>query len=319
MLIAAALAGTLGGCSEVADLQEHKLYPGFPDSVSVPCSNGSEFVECNSVQDKPQDGHFLIGRPAYEVSGTEVHDTLTDLTWYRTPGDPDNHADAVDYCDVLPGNYRLPTRIELISLLDFRAKSAVHIDTTMFPGVQPTPYWTASPYQSSKQNYWTVDLGTPATSDHLAVSTYDGNNAGILCVKSASEPYHSGPFITAGIEDRFLFDTRTGLMWMTTPIQMQADWIDYLESCKKAPDGGYGDFRMPNVKELATIVDDANTISTEASILPGFQFKTNQILWSSTPSNTAGYFYALNIMGGSIGQQPGSVNYHSTLCVRGPD
>jgi len=276
------------------------------------------FVSCESVQDKPQDGHFLDGHPTYELSGDEVHDALTDLTWYRKPGPPSNHDAAFMHCDVLPGNYRLPTRIELISLLDFRAGQAVHIDTTMFPGVQPMRYWTSSPYQSSKQDYWAVDLGDLEGFEHLAVSTYDGTELGILCVKSATEPYRAGPFDVAGVEDRFLFDHRTGLMWMTTRLEKQANWIGSLELCKNAPDGSYGDFRMPNAKELATIVDDENKNATKPSLLPGFTSSMYQIIWSSTPTSKPGHFFALNTMGGSIGQQDGSLTYHSTLCVRGP-
>ncbi len=276
-------------------------------------------MNCDEVQNKPQDGHFLIGRPAYEVSGMEVHDTITNLTWFRKPGSPDSHETAVDHCDVLPGDYRLPTRIELISLLDFRANSSVHIDRTAFPDVEATPYWTSSQYQPNGQNYWTVSFCPMCMSEYSVISEYLGNPAGILCVKSASEPYHSGPFMMGGKEKAFLVDIRTGLMWITKPIRKQMDWIGALEACKEAPDGAYGDFRMPNAKELATIVIDANAENPAPSIQSDFDIMNNETLWSSTPTSTPGNFLTLNSMGTSMRRQPGSLTYLSALCVRGPD
>jgi len=311
---------TIGGCNEAAGLHDHQPYQGFPDSVDVPCSDGSMLVNCASVRNSvPQDGHVLTAKPAYEISGAEVHDPLPGLAWYRTPGDADAHDKAIEYCNVLPGDYRLPTRIELASLLDFRADSPVRIDTTTFPDVKPTAYWTASRYGSDVNQYWTVDFCSNCTTEYPIISAYVGNNAGILCVKSAGEPFETGPFEVAGVEERFLRDMRTGLMWMKKPIATNKNWADSMQTCQKAPDGAYGDFRVPNAKELATIVDNDKVGSPKPSIQNPFELEYNQQIWSSTPSSKPGKFFILNATGGSLHEEDGVLTYFQVLCVRGPD
>jgi hypothetical protein len=156
--IAAILIATSSGCTQAADLHDHEPYQGFPDSLAVSCSDGTAIVDCKNVLDKPQDGHFLNGRPSFQVSGVEITDTITKLTWYAMPGEVDGYDAAFQYCDVLPGNYRLPTRIELVSLLDFRPNSPVRIDTELFPGVKPILYATKTPYENDAAQYWGVDF-----------------------------------------------------------------------------------------------------------------------------------------------------------------
>ncbi|HRI63099.1 MAG TPA: DUF1566 domain-containing protein [Polyangium sp.] len=315
------LLTSVAGCAEAAGLEEHTRYLGFPDSLSVPCSNGLLTVNCDLLSTSaPQDGHTLNAKPVYEVSGADVIDKITGLSWYRTPGGPQNHDQAVEYCDVLPGNYRLPTRIELISLLDFRDGSLVRIDKDMFPDVKPMRYWTSSQYGDIVDDFWIVDFCSACMAEYPVVYDHTSASLGVLCVKSEGEPFQTGPFTVAGVENRFLRDNRTGLMWMKKTLEVQKDWKDSLLMCAKAPDGAYGDFRMPNAKELATIVDESKVSSeTEASIQSPFEIGYNQSIWSSTPSRTPGKFFKLNATGASIQAETGALGYIQTLCVRGPD
>lgn len=308
------------GCTEAAGLEEHTHYLGFPDSLSVPCSNGLLTIECDKLETAaPQDGHTLNARPTYEISGSDVIDKITGLSWYRTPGDQRSHVPAVDYCDVLPGNYRLPTRIELASLLDFRAASLVRIDREMFPDVKPMKYWTASQYGDDVNAYWSVDFCSACLSEYPIISEHVSTSNGVLCVKSAGEPFQTGPFTVTGVENRFLRDGRTGLMWMKKSIDTRKDWVGSLNTCKDAPDGAYGDFRLPNMKELATLVDDSKVGPNNGTVHSPFDIAYNEIIWSSTPTPIPGKFFALNVTGGSIGTQKGEYTYIRTLCVRGPD
>ncbi len=95
---------------------------------------------------------------SYRVEQTVVCDRTTGLLWERNVGDLKTWDDGVTYCDTLSlGGYtdwRMPTRIELLSLVDFD-KSVPAINTTAFPnalvdaGTQGgSQYWTSSPYQS---------------------------------------------------------------------------------------------------------------------------------------------------------------------------
>jgi hypothetical protein len=148
---------------------------------------------------------------------------------------------------------------------------------------------------------------------------YVGDQNGILCVKSAGDPFETGPFVVAGVEDRFLQDTRTGLMWMKKPFRTNGTWSESLQACQKAPDGAYGDFRVPNAKELATLVDNNKVSNMGNSVYSPFEIEMNQVIWSSTPSPTPGSIFTLNTTGGSIERQSVAFDYLWTLCVRGPD
>lgn len=319
LALVAMLAAT-AGCAEVAGLQDHQAYQGFPDSSSAPCSNGLLTVNCDAMRNTaPQDGLVLKGAPSYQISGSDVHDNLTGLSWYSTTGGAMSHDEAIDYCDVLPGDYRLPTRLELISLLDFRDKSQVRIDSDVFTDVKAAQYWTATPYGTEVDQFWSVDFCSICNAEYPVNSVYKGTPTNVLCVKSGDKPFDVGPFEVTGVENRFLRDTRTGLMWMKKPTLTNKNWAESLDWCAKAPDGAYGDFRMPNAKELLTIVDDTKVGTMGPAVRDPFEIQNNEEIWSSTPARGPGKIFALNATGGSLGQGLGSYTYLQTLCVRGPD
>lgn len=118
-----------------------------------------------------------------------LHDVGWTYTWFSSNGsDNDNHTGVSSggscaepgTCDtqkfvaavntaVLCGreDWRLPTRVELMSLLDYGALSDVLIDTSRFPDHSGLTYWAAA---SSGGNAWGF-----ASSSAWSVSFHDGN------------------------------------------------------------------------------------------------------------------------------------------------
>jgi len=98
-----------------------------------------------------------------------VTDLVTKLMWQRTLQAPAlSFAEASAYCDSLNyggfSDWRLPSRIELVSLVDF-TRSNPAIDPTAFPDVKMTIFWTSSPKVSfAMSDAWTVDFASGATS-----------------------------------------------------------------------------------------------------------------------------------------------------------
>jgi hypothetical protein len=101
-----------------------------------------------------------------------VIDTVTGL-WWQEPLDTNNsmgfncatgctQADAILYCAHLHlgghCDWRLPTRIELVSIVDVTQQGAA-INGSAFPGTPAAIFWTASPYQPSAGNAWYVNFG----------------------------------------------------------------------------------------------------------------------------------------------------------------
>ncbi len=106
---------------------------------------------------------------SYDASAAgEVLDKVTGLTWQAVASTSTftwNAAQAHCVQLVLGGfsDWRLPSRIELISIVDYTiAKPGPVIDTTAFPGAPNTIFWTASPealYGGSRAWYVQFDNG----------------------------------------------------------------------------------------------------------------------------------------------------------------
>ncbi len=89
-----------------------------------------------------------------------VTDTVTKLVWERKPpGAVLTYVDATKQCLALGSGWRLPTRIELVSLVDYNRSS--FIDTTAFPATPAGQFWTTSAVRApSPGGLWSVDFGS---------------------------------------------------------------------------------------------------------------------------------------------------------------
>ena len=106
-------------------------------------------------------------------------------------------------------------------------------------------------------------------------------------------------------------------MWFRESIKTTS-WMNALELCHIAQHGGYGDFRVPNAKEIATLVND-DAPAGSRSLDSTFIAPSSGRLWSSTPSAYPNKAFMLDIEGASISGTVMDEDYHPVLCVRGPD
>ena len=89
------------------------------------------------------------GNPlSYDVRELTVVDRVTGLEWQRViPAESYLHDDGLAYCDLLSLDgkldWRLPTRIELLSIVDYTHVSPA-IDPTAFPDTPSAYFWTSS-------------------------------------------------------------------------------------------------------------------------------------------------------------------------------
>lgn len=100
-----------------------------------------------------------------------VVDMVTTLMWEEpTSTGTYDWAGAKRHCvDLRTAGYsdwRLPTRIELVSLVDF-TRSDPAIDTATFPSTVSGAYWTSSPFVGSSSLAWNVYFtsGYPGNGD----------------------------------------------------------------------------------------------------------------------------------------------------------
>lgn len=216
-----------------------------------------------------QDAQFSGVQPSYTKSseGLTVTDNVTGLIWQKTP-DPShyNWQQAVDYCDSLTlsgyDDWRMPNLKELFSISDF-SQGWPYLNTTYFDlaGTEVSKdeqYWSSNYYVGV-----TVEGGSAAAfgvnhgTGHI--KAYPANVSGpmakrIRCVRGNSY----GVNIFVDNVNGTITDKSTGLMWTQADSGTGMDWkqaLAWAQTKNISNYLGYSDWRLPNVKELQSIVD----------------------------------------------------------------
>ena len=74
-------------------------------------------------------------------------------------------------------------------------------------------------------------------------------------------------------------DTKTGLMWQDDAVGSTMTWANAITTCENLTLGGYSDWRLPNIRELKSIVDKTRA---NPAISPNFTAIASNYYWSST-------------------------------------
>ena len=220
-------------------------------------------LECTPITAPANWADWVMPNPAvsglpnpasYEpsASGNRVTDQVTRLVWQR-------HVDvrtftweaAKQYCSCLvvddTDGWRLPSRIELVSLVDWSLTSP-SIDAQAFPDTTNENFWAASPV--------TINPGLAYLSFFLnGHTTYSDveYEYRVRCVQT--EDATAGERYT--VADGTVFDTRTQLTWQRTFPSERYTWDDATSYCASLALPGAG-WRLPSINELLTLVDDGS-------------------------------------------------------------
>jgi hypothetical protein len=189
---------------------------------------------------------FDVSLPAaLSARGTVVVDARSGLTWQRaTDGTRRTFDAAAAYCEALElegeHDFRLPTRIELLSLVVLGASPT--IDPLLAP-TAPDYHWTQSvPSAFPTTSAFSVYFGA----GEVAYALRDRPTGLNRCV--AGSPSVEGERFVA--EDRGIRDRGTGLLWATSVVLDVA----HDELAARCAPG-----RAPTLLELASIVDEARS------------------------------------------------------------
>ena len=101
-----------------------------------------------------------------------VTDNVTGLMWQQTvPTGTYTWAQALAYCPTLTlanhSDWRLPSRIELVSIVDLGVTSGPMINSTYFPSTPADVFWSSSPLAGSPSGAWIVDFGNGYTGNYV--------------------------------------------------------------------------------------------------------------------------------------------------------
>lgn len=265
---------------------QEEPYSGVAGSYPIVDTGQRAFYDDQDVVAAPdvgeafhgQDAHYEGAQPAYQDNGDgTVTDLNTGLMWQQTPAlyDKLTYAEAVEAADTfgLAGydDWRLPTIKELYSLIQFTGSSftlAPYIDTAYFDfrvgdeslgeRVIDGQYW-------SNTEYVGLTMGGDATV--FGVNFADGRikgyprdmgpdgmpNTQFVRYVRSNPDYGLNVFVDHG--DGTVEDLATGLTWQETDSGSTLDWQGALAYCENLDLAGVGDWRLPNAKELQSIVD----------------------------------------------------------------
>lgn len=110
-------------------------------------------------------------------------------------------------------------------------------------------------------------------------------------------------------------DSRTSLMWQRDVAPNTAlTWLEALAYCDGLSLAGYSDWRLPTIKELATIIDESLMLpAVEAQVFSGLNgYET----WSSTPMASAPQFAWSMHLGFGLTVPQSTSNGYRARCVR---
>jgi hypothetical protein len=290
----------------------------------------------------------------FSVSGECVTDTLSGLSWTRDgnlPGGPLTWAQALAFANSLDlcghTDWRLPNVVELESLVRAGVPEvATWLNAQGFHDVQIYNYWTSTTFAGDTSVAWVVGMWSGYIVNQLwhepAGPTYKTNGHHVWPVRGTSNgparlwrtgqtsSYSAGDDgdVEAGASwpsPRFTFsgdcatDGLTGLVWPTSWDFPTSDWATAVGAANALTLCGQTDWRLPNWKELLTLVnygvaDSRSWLSGQGFDLPWWI----SYLWTSTTyhGNTA-QAWLIAMYDGNRDAQTKTSTIYNVLPVRG--
>ncbi|MBW1744407.1 MAG: DUF1566 domain-containing protein [Deltaproteobacteria bacterium] len=256
--------------SRVPDTGQTRCYD---DKKEITCPNpGSSFYG--------QDADYTIAPPDYDVKAMDIDevviDHVTGLTWQNEDdGVKRTWSEAVDYCENLTvagySDWRLPTKKELLGITNY-AGFGPSIDTSFFPYAHGPEdrYWSGTTLTFLSLTAWSMSLWNSEPSMQAK-----GDLNYVRAVHG--RPLEFGHFRDNG--DGTVTDITTGLMWQQTEAKAMT-WERALAYCEKLALAGYTDWKLPNIRELSSLLSDScQEPSIDKAHFPGCR---PSHYWSST-------------------------------------
>ena len=248
-----------------------------------------------------QDAHNLGNLPSYTTSGDglTVYDNNTGLTWQQSyVSSKLTFAEAQTYHTTLNNqnyggydDWRLPTIKELYSLSDYRGIDPSGYTGTDTSGLTPfidtnyfafeygdtsageriidAQYWSSTKYVSTTMGGDPTTFGFNFADGRIkgyGTTTPMGEMAAFARYVRGNTNYGINDFVDNG--NATISDSATGLMWSESDSGVGMNWEEALAWVQQRNAEnylGHDDWRLPNVKELQSIVDYTRSPDTTSS------------------------------------------------------
>ncbi|MFI3276043.1 DUF1566 domain-containing protein [Vibrio sp.] len=258
----------------------------FITGEGMPAVEGFVLPDTGQIQDfidmHGEDSDYPKNPLSYTISksGKTVLDNNTKLTWERDSSRLWMTAvEGEQYCEdlVLDGydDWRYPLMKELQSITDLgEFRPAINTEAFLNMPRMSSGIW-AFPVSDHPDHAWHV--GFP---DGHIMGQHTASTKLTRCVRADNgAAYHNMRYVDN--QDGTVTEQITNRMWQQNIDYQRRDWWGSIEYCEKLNFAGYDDWRLPNIKELVSIVNYNKTSpSIDEEFFPNTPVK--HFFWSST-------------------------------------
>jgi len=237
-----------------------------------------------------EDSDYAINPPAYTDNGNgTVTDTVTGLMWQKTDSGEMTWDTARTSAPTALGGFsdwRLPTAQEAFSILNHNTNPA--LNSTYFvnnAGGTPGYFWTSDLFYGDNTKVWATNAGGGIGPHPKTATTSAGGSSRFHArYVRGSKPNVGHNYINNN--DGTVTDVDTGLMWSQTP-SSTLGWVNAITYAENLTLAGYADWRLPNIKELQSLIDVTRATASGSTLTPCinrilFPAVTATAHWSST-------------------------------------
>ncbi len=295
-----------------------------PTPSTTPAPAGGKLPDTGQTRDYTnihgEDSDYTINAPSFKDNGNgSVTDQVTGLTWQATDGGEMTWSSAGAYCQnlVLAGasDWRLPWSWELFSILNHDRVNPA-LDTTYFPATDAQYWWAAEEQAGDTSKAWAANAGG-GIGPHQKSETISAGGSkrfDVRCIRETPS-IKGGSFISNG--DGAVTDRTTGLVWQQAASASTVTWEAALPACENLVLAGRDDWRLPNVKEFFSLVDETRSKpSVDTAFFPGTVSNRH---WTSTSNmNTTIEAWSVSFDLGIVSHDA-KTGAEAVRCVRGPD
>lgn len=328
-----------GGVSNTGGSATSGASSGGAAGACVPATCGTHKWACWHMPNPAGSG--LPNEASYtDLANGIVRDNVTCLEWEKTPAtsaaDTANWDGALAYCaNLAAGGYsdwRVPTRVELASIVDFTKSPA--INRTAFPNAKSGYHRTSSDWildikqigaGAGKDFAWIYNMGSGLTSNAYSrassaeVRCVRGNGNGEAPTAAAVAPPNQYTQVAAGeVQDNY-----TGLIWQAGTSDATMEFSAAKGYCADLSLNGHA-WRVPSLTELSTLVDEAEVgPAINRAMFPGTKSGKGIFYWASHAYvSNAAQGWGLNFDDGFTGYNSGAAGAWNSFpsswvrCVR---
>jgi len=254
-----------------------------------------------------------------------IHDKDNTYTWCDSnpgtnggdAGTCGDGADTEDFINALNAehygglsDWRLPSRKELRSIVDY-GRHRPAIGTDYFPNTVyaiSLYYWSSTTYASNTSNAWRMYFRYGGDDNRNKSDSY------LVRAVRGGQPRPLDYLTDNG--DGTVTDTTTGLMWEQATVTNSQDWFGGLNYCENLTLAEYQDWRLPNMKELASLSDlGRHDPAVDTGYFPD---TASSNYWSSTTyAHSTGLAWRVNAHHGHTHSPLSKPSIHHVRAVRG--